>query len=134
MSALWPSCPQPVAAGTAAAGPAAAEPAAVGLAGAGPAAVGLAGAGPAAAGARVIAVQMAGTAARQGRGRGTSWASYTLSKRAAMLTRALEAVSATAGVAGAGQAQGEGQGLDRKQVVGWAIDALTLLKGAAGGL
>ncbi len=61
---------------------------------------------------------------------------YTLSKRAAMLTRALEAVSATAGAAGAGQAQaqGEGQGLDRTQVVGWAIDALTLLKGAAGGL
>ncbi len=53
---------------------------------------------------------------------------FTLSKRAAMLARALEMVS---GAGGAGKGgQGEGQGLDRKQVVDWAADVLALLQAA----
>ncbi len=54
---------------------------------------------------------------------------FTLSKRAAMLTRALEAVSGV-GAAGA-RAQGQGAGQRRRQILDWAADVLALLVAAA---
>ncbi len=62
-----------------------------------------------------------------GQGRAELGVVLTLSKRAAMLTRALEA-EAGAGPAGAGE-RGQGQGGQR--VVDWAFDVLSLLSGVA---
>ncbi len=62
-----------------------------------------------------------------GQGRAELGVVLTLSKRAAMLTRALEA-EAGAGAAGAGK-RGQGQG--GQQVVDWAADVLSLLAGVA---
>ncbi len=79
--------------------------------------------------------QAEGGGSTDGGGRGESELQLgvlcTLSKRAAMLTRALEAVSG-AGAAGARErAQGQGGALPRKQLWDSAADVLTLLVAAA---
>ncbi len=58
---------------------------------------------------------------------------YTLSKRANMLARALEAWTGAAGVA-AGDERRQGNALTRQQVTAWATQVLALLAAAVGGV
>ncbi len=81
------------------------------------------------------ASQAEGGGSTDGGGRGEGQAQLgvllTLSKRAAMLTRALEAVCGS-GAAGTGErAPGQGAEQRRRQILDWAADLLALLVGSA---